>query len=163
MVPRAIWPLPSLEVATDAFATLGHRPEEMTKALKLLRAKLPPGALPDAHFPVIAATLRTAAVDIELTKVELLGGLATAVFERIAAVDGQVRGVFSSEAAAGYSRAIGRVVRVEEIQPVVNELLAANLIMRRGHGLYGVTDPFVQQIWREKRALCADPVLDAGS
>ena len=156
---RDAWPLPSLDVAADAFATLGYRPEELIKALKLLRAKLPPNASADEHFPVIAATLRTAAVDIELTKVELLGGLATAVFERIAAVDGQVRGVFSAEAAAGYSRAIGRVVRVEEIQPVVNELLAANLIMRRGHGLYGVTDPFVQQIWREKQALSSDPLL----
>ena len=156
---RCAWPMPSLDVATDAFATLGHRPEELIKALKLLRAKLPPHASADEHFPVIAATLRTAAVDVELTKVELLGGLATAVFERIAAVDGQVRGVFSAEAAGGYSRAIGRAVRVEEIQPVVNELLAANLIMRRGHGLYGVTDPFVQQIWREKQALSGDPLL----
>jgi len=157
------WPLPSLEVATGAFATLGHRPEELIKALKLLRAQLPPGADTDEHFPVIAATLRTAAVDIELTKVELLGGLATAVFERIAAVDGQTRGVFSAEAAADYSRAVGRQVRVEEIQPVVNDLLAANLIMRRGHGLYGVTDPFVQEIWRERRALTADvePVGEA--
>ena len=26
-------------------------------------------------------------------------------------------------------------------------------VMRRGHGLYGLTDPFVQEIWRERRAL----------
>ena len=44
-------------------------------------------------------------------------------------------------------------MRVEEIQPVANELLAANLIIRRGHGLYGVTDPFVQEIWRERQAM----------
>jgi len=50
-------------------------------------------------------------------------------------------------------KAIARDVRVEGIQPVVNDLLAANLIMRRGHGLYGVTDPFVQKIGREKKAL----------
>ena len=149
------WPLPSVEIATRAFASLGHRPEEMIKALKLLRSQLPPGADPDVHFPVIAATLRTAAVDTELTKVELLGGLATAVFERIAAVDGHARGVYSAAAVETYSRDVGRRVRVEEIQPVVNDLLAANLIMRRGHGLYGVTDPFVQQIWRERRALGA--------
>ena len=149
------WPLPSLEVASDAFATLGHRPEEMIRALELLRSQLPPGADPNAHLPVIAATLRTAAVDLELVKVELLGPLATAVFARIAAVDGHTRGVFSRDAAAEYSRAIGREVRIEEIQPVVNELLAANLVMRRGHGQYGVTDPFVQRIWREKQALTA--------
>jgi hypothetical protein len=44
-------------------------------------------------------------------------------------------------------------VRIEETQPAVNELLAANLIMRKGHGLYGITDPFVQAAWRERQAL----------
>ncbi|MOA48209.1 hypothetical protein D3C78_1709240 [compost metagenome] len=61
--------------------------------------------------------------------------------------------MFSSEAAGEYSTFVGREVRVEEIQPVANELLAANLIIRRGHGLYGVTDPFVQEIWRERQAM----------
>lgn len=145
--------LPSLAVATQAFATLGNRPEEMLKALRQLSRHLPPGADPDEHLPVIAATLRSTAADIELTKVEQLGGLATAIFERIAATDGDARGVFSAEAAANYTKAVGREVRVDEIQPVVNDLLAANLIMRRGHGMYGVTDPFVQEIWREQRAL----------
>jgi len=146
-------PLPSPAVATHAFATLGHRPEEMLKALRQLSRYLPPGANPDEHLPVIAATLRSSAADLELMKVEQLGGLATAVFERIAATEGDARGVFSSEAAADYTKAVGREVRVEEIQPAVNDLLAANLILRRGHGVYGVTDPFVQEIWREKKAL----------
>ena len=35
----------------------------------------------------------------------------------------------------------------------VNELMATNLIMRKGHGLYGITDPFVQQMWRERKAI----------
>jgi len=146
-------PLPSLAVAIQAFETLGNRPEEMLKALRQLSRHLPPGGNPDEHLPVIAATLRSTAADIELMKVEQLGGLATAIFERIASTDGDARGVFSAEAATEYARGIGREVRVEEIQPVVNDLLAANLIMRRGHGMYGVTDPFVQEIWREKKAL----------
>lgn len=146
-------PLPSLGVAIQAFGTLGSRPEEMLKALRQLSRHLPPGGNPDEHLPVIAATLRSTAADIELMKVEQLGGLATAIFERIASTDGGARGVFSAEAASDYTRSIGRDVRVEEVQPVVNDLLAANLIMRRGHGMYGVTDPFVQEIWREKRAL----------
>jgi len=146
-------PMPSLAVATQAFATLGNRPEEMLKALRQLSRHLPAGGNPDEHLPVIAATLRSTAADIELMKVEQLGGLATAIFERIASTDGDARGVFSAEAAADYGKAIGREVRVEEIQPLVNDLLAANLIMRRGHGMYGVTDPFVQEIWREKKAL----------
>jgi hypothetical protein len=145
-------PLPSPAVAVQAFTTLGSRPEELLRALRQL-SHLPPGAQPDEHLPVIAATLRSAAADVELMKVEQLGGLATAIFERIAAANGDARGVFSADAAADYTKAIGKDVRVDEIQPVVNELLAANLIMRRGHGMYGVTDPFVQEIWREKKAL----------
>jgi hypothetical protein len=146
-------PLPSVAVAIQSFGTLGNRPEEMFKALRQLNRYLPPGGHPDEHLPVIAATLRSTAADIELMQVEQLGGPATAIFERIASTDGDARGVFSAEAAADYAKAIGRDVRVEEIQPMVNDLLAANLIMRRGHGVYGVTDPFVQEIWREKKAL----------
>lgn len=153
LAQEGVTTLPSVAVATQAFTTLGNRPEELLKALRQLNWHLPAGADPDQHLPVIAATLRSTAADIELMKVEQLGSLATAIFERIAGTDGDTRGVFSSEAAADYTKAIGREVRVEEVQPVVNELLAANLIMRRGHGMYGVTDPFVQEIWREKRLL----------
>lgn len=144
--------LPSLPVAIASFATLGNRPEEMIKAIRQVQ-HIPAGSNPDEHFPVIAATLRSAAADIELAKVEQLGGLATAIFERVAAADGDVKGMFSNDAAAVYTSVLGREVKVEEIQPVVNELMAANIIMRRGHGLYLVTDPFVQGIWRERKKL----------
>lgn len=144
---------PSLDVAVKAFQTLGNRPEEMIKALRQLHFHLPPGSNPDEHLPVIANTLRSAAADIELMKLEQLGGLATAIFDRIASAEGDARGLFSADAAAAYSKAIGREVKVEEAQPVVNELMATNLIMRKGHGLYGITDPFVQEMWRERRAI----------
>ena len=65
-------------------------------------------------------------------------------------MEGDAKGVFAVDSAAEYSKAIGRPVRIDEIQPVVNQLMAANIIMRRGHGQYGITDPFVQDIWREK-------------
>lgn len=147
-IPR----LPARDVAIAGFDTLGNRPEELIKAIRQLQ-HIPEGSDPDAMFPVIAATLRSTAADIELAKVEQIGSLAMAIFERIAAVDGDARGIFSNDAAADYTRAVGRDVRVEEIQPVVNDLLDANVIMRRGHGLYGITDPFVQEIWREKKRL----------
>jgi hypothetical protein len=149
--------MPSLVAATDAFKVVGNRPEELVKALRLLRMQLPRGGDSDAHLAVIAATLRTTAADAELTRLEQLGGLAGAIFERIATADGGTRGLFSTEAAAEYSRALGREVRVDEIQPVVNELLAANLIMRRSHGVYGITDPFVQDTWVEKKRLTETP------
>jgi hypothetical protein len=144
---------PSLKVATEAFRTLGARPEEMLRALRELRALMPGGGNPDEFLPVIAGTLRSTAADVELMKVEQLGGLATAVFERIAGVDGDAKGLFSAEALTGYAQVLCREVRADEVQAVLNELMAANVVMRRGHGLYGLTDPFVQEIWRERRAL----------
>ncbi len=143
--------LPSDESAWTSFQTLGHRPEEFLRALGQLRLCASSGLAPDQLLPVIAATLRGSAADLELLKVEQLGGLATAIFDRVARSDGPARGIFSAEAALSYGEAIGREVRVEEIQPVVNELLAANVLMRLGHGLYGVTDPFVQEIWLERQ------------
>jgi hypothetical protein len=144
-------PLPSEAAAWSSFQSLGHRPEEFLRALGQLRSSAGSGLAPDQLMPVIAATLRGSAADLELLKVEQIGWLATAIFDRVARSDGPARGIFSAEAAAAYGDAIGREVRVEEIQPVVNELLGANVLMRRGHGLYGVTDPFVQEIWRERQ------------
>jgi hypothetical protein len=145
-------PLPSEEVAWEAFQTLGHRPEEFLRALGQLQASSSSSGLePDQLLPVIAATLRGTAADLELQKVEQLGGLAMAIFDRVALEVGPAKGLFSAEAAAAYGEAIGREVRVEVIQPVVNELLGDNVLMRLGHGLYGVADPFVQEIWRERR------------
>ncbi len=145
--------LPSRRVANTAFRTLGNRPEEMLKALRQLQMHLPAGGDPDTYLPVIAATLRTITADIELAKLEQLGALATAIFERVASADGDAKGMFSTEAAIAYSKTLGREVKVEEIQPMVNDLMDANLIMRRGHGLYGITDPFVQETWHERQKL----------
>ncbi|MES2076421.1 MAG: ATP-binding protein [Pseudomonadota bacterium] len=145
--------VPSHDAALAAFRVVGHRPEELMKALRQVQLHTPAGANPDHYLPVVAATLRAAVADIELAKVEQLGLLATAIFEKVAATDGDATGVFSVEAAADYGKLLGREVKVEEIQPVVNELVAANILMRRGHGQYGVADPAVQETWREKRRL----------
>lgn len=145
--------LPSPIAALDAFRTLGNRPEELLRALRQLQTLAPSSGDIDTTLAIIAATLRTSMADIELAKVEQLGGLAIAIFERIASTDGEARRIFSVEAAAEYGKALGRDVKVEEIQPVVNALTESNLVMRRGHGLYGITDPFVQAAWREKHAI----------
>lgn len=145
--------LPSLEVAADSFKTLGNRPEEFIRALKQLSVSLPQGGDPDQYFPVIAATIRSMAAEVELNKVEEMGGLAKAIFEKVAGTDGDARGLFTAAAAEEYSKILGREVKIEEVQPVANQLLDANIIMRRGHGHYCVTDPFVQEVWKERQRL----------
>ena len=148
-----ITPLPSLDGAVACFKILGNRPEELRQALMQMHANASSGIEPDALLPVIANTLRSKAVDIELSKVERMGSLALAIFSRVARADDLARGLFSAEAAAAYAEAVGREVRIDEIQPVVNELLAENILMRRSHGHYDVADPYVKEIWREHQAL----------
>lgn len=149
--------LPSVEAATNAFKVVGNRPEELIKALRILQTQSSARTNPDAQLAVIAATLRTSAADAELMRLDQLGGLATAIFDRIATAAENSRGLFSADAAADYSRVVGREVRIDEIQPAVNELLSANLIMRRSHGVYGITDPFVQETWLERKQLTQPP------
>ena len=148
-----ITPLPSLDGAVACFETLGSRPEELRQALRQMHANASSEIEPDQLLPVIANTLRSRAVDVEISKMERIGSLALAVFSRVARADGPARGLFSAEAVAAYTKAIGREVRPEEVQPVVNDLLAENILMRPSHGRYDITDPYVKEIWRERQAL----------
>lgn len=143
--------VPSLAVASQAFDMLGRRPEEMMRALRQLQQHDPQDA--DRYLPVIAATLKAAAADVELRKVEDLGTLAAAVFDRVASATGDATGLFASDALDAYGKATSRDVTSDQIQRIVEELRNANLIMRKGHGIYAVTDPFVQLAWRENKAL----------
>ncbi len=144
--------LPSIEVALEAFKILGHRPEQMLRAFLMMKNTLPEGVSPDVILPVIAATLRITAADIEFNKIEEMGGLARAVFDRIAnQVDS--KGVYSKEATLEYAAQLGRDVSVEELQPVINGLLASNLVMRTGHGAYSVTDPYFKELWNDKKVV----------
>lgn len=144
-------PLPSPEATTQAFRVLGHRPEELRKALRLTLGQA--GADPDAVLPVVARTLRSAAADVELSRVEALGALAVAVFARIAEADPAARRLYAADALAAYTQALGREVRAEEVQKVVQALVEANLALRRGHGQYEVADPYVQVAVAQRRAL----------
>ena len=153
MGDAGITPLPSLDGAVACFEILGNRPEEIQQALRQMHANASLGLEPDKLLSVVANTLRSKAVDVELGKVERMGGLALAVFSRVARADDLARGLFSAAAAADYAKAVGREVRIDEIQPVVNELLAENILMRPSHGHYEVTDPYVKEIWRERQAL----------
>lgn len=150
--------LPSAEVTEAAFRSMGSRPEELMKALNVLRS-LPPGALPDEHLPTIAQSLGAAAADVELQKVEAMGPLAEAVFSRICSIGGDVKGVFTGEALKAYAAQIGREVTAQEVQGIIGAMTSANLLMRVKHGHYGVTDPFVEKAWMNR--LQADQLLRA--
>lgn len=141
--------LPSAEVTEAAFRSMGSRPEELMKALNVLRS-LPPDALPDAHLPTIAQSLGAAAADVELQKVEAMGPLAEAVFSRICSIGGDVKGVFTGEALKAYAAQIGREVTAQEVQGIIGTMTSANLLMRVKHGHYGVTDPFVEKAWMNR-------------
>jgi hypothetical protein len=145
--------VPSLAVATGAFNTLGRRPEELMRALRQLQQQDPAEA--DRYLPVIASTLKGAAADVELRKVEDLGVLAVAVFDRVARADGDATGLFAADALADYKQLVGRDVTADQVQRVAEELRDANVMMRKGHGIYAVTDPFVQGAWRERKAAVA--------
>ena len=151
--------LPSLPVATAAFNLLGRRPEELIRALRQLQREDPAEA--DRLLPVIAATLKGAAADVELRKLEDLGVLAGAIFDRVARVEGDASGLFTTDALAEYTATVGREVTADQVQRVSEELRDANLIVRKGHGTYAVTDPFVQQAWRERKML-AGPLPTPG-
>lgn len=142
--------VPKLAVAAAAFETLGHRPEELIRALRMVQQY--DAAQVDAFFPVIALTLKTAAADVELRKIEDLGLLAMAVFERVAAEEDGVRGLFSADSIAAYSTAVGHEVTTDQVQRVADDLRNANLIMRKSHGMYCATDPFVRAAWLAHKA-----------
>jgi len=142
--------VPSLAVAAAAFATLDHRPEELLRALRMVQQYVDTQV--DTFFPVIALTLKTAAADVELRKIEDLGLLAMAVFERVAAAEEGARGLFSAESVSAYSAVVGHEVTTDQVQRVADDLRSANIIMRKSHGMYCVTDPFVRQAWLAHKA-----------
>lgn len=150
--------LPSADVAEAAFRSMGSRPEELMKALNVLRS-LPPDALPDEHLPTIAQSLSASTADVELQKVEAMGPLAEAVFARICSIGGDVKGVFTAEALKAYAAQIGRDATAQEVQSIIGMMTSANLLMRVKHGHYGVTDPFVEKAWLNR--LQADQLLRA--
>lgn len=137
--------VPSLAVAVAAFETLGHRPEELLRALRMVQQYV--AGQVDTFFPVIALTLKSASADVELRKIEDLGLLAMAVFECVVAAEDGVRGLFSADSVAAYGAVVGHEVTTDQVQRVADELRNANIIMRKSHGMYCVTDPFVRRAW----------------
>jgi hypothetical protein len=144
---------PSPDVAWAGFQAMGHRPEELLKALVQLQTAPSP---PELAFPIICATLASVAADRELQAVQDFGPLGQAVFARIAqGGESGVGGVFGDEALRAYAQATGAPTPASQVQNLVERLINANLIARPGHGIYTVADPFVRQVWLERRKFLA--------
>lgn len=139
--------LPSAEIAVKGFRVMGNRPEEMGKALIELQRQFgqQDGASPNQLYTSICQTRASAAAEIEIAAIEGFGLLGSAIFSRIA--NGRSSGLFSSDALAEYAQRTGMSVDVPQVQNTADKMIAANLIMRMGHGVYDVSDPFVRDAW----------------
>jgi hypothetical protein len=144
--------IPTLPTAVQAFQELGHRPEELLKALNALRES--PSEIPaDTQLPIIARTLRRAAADVEITRVEGMGDLVVAVFNRICMNDRPASGFYTADTYKALAAEVGVPVSQSAVQNALLALTDANLVMALGKGLYDATDPFVKNAWREERGL----------
>ena len=143
--------LPSLEVTFSGFQTMGNRPEELLKALVQLQSMT---ISADQAFPIICATLASAAADCELHALEEFGQLGEALFTRIASgsTDGVSR-LYGAESLDFFSKSVNATVEAPQVQNLVEKMIAANLITRSGHGLYIVADPFVREVWLRRKSL----------
>jgi hypothetical protein len=134
---------PSLDVAFECFTRLGQRPEELTKALIALQ-NMPLFSNADQDLRAITEGVRQSAAAVELARVEDLGPLAQAVFNYVCDEGGHgVKKLYAAPTLEAYGRVLGRPVAPEEVQKVAVLLLDENILARDGHGIYGVSDPFV--------------------
>lgn len=144
---------PSLAAAFDSFQRLGRRPEELMKALLALQA-MAVGQDPDADLRAITEAVRQSAAVQDLARLDQLGLVAQMVFARVVREGGSgVRGLFSEASLEEYSASLGRRVGLEEIQPATSALLDANLLARDGHGIYGISDPFVGEAFLSRQTV----------
>lgn len=136
---------PPLEAAFECFQRLGRRPEELMRVLLALQ-NMPDGQNVEADLRAITEGVRLNAAAQDLARLEELGPLAVAIFGRIARGGGNgVKGLYSEATLDEYANEVGRKVGAEEVQRAAKALLDANLLARDGHGIYGISDPFVSE------------------
>ncbi len=145
--------MPTLAVAFDCFVRLGRRPEELMKALSALQL-LPTFVDADQDLRAITEGVRQSAASVDLARLDELGPLALAVFAYVCREGGQgVKKLYSAATLDEYRAEIGRPVGAEEIQKVATALVDSNILARDGHGIYGVSDPFVAEAYGNRANL----------
>jgi len=142
--------MPTRDVAFECFVRLGRRPEELMKALFALQHS-PNFVDADQDLRAITEGVRQSAAGVDLARLDELGPLAQAVFGYVCKQGGQgVKKLFSAATLDEYSVEIGRQVGAEEIQKVATLLVDSNILARDGHGIYGVSDPFVAEAYTSR-------------
>lgn len=141
--------IPTHAVAVEAFARLGHRPEELLRALTLLGA-MPAGHDPDTALLATANALRIAISEREFSRLSDLGTLPSAVFARMAM---GANALFSDEAKSAYQVELGRRPSTSEIQTALNALVNASYVVRVGRGAYTCAHPMASKLWQERQLL----------
>lgn len=143
--------LPTTDVMWEGFLAVGQRPEELQNALAQLQTR---SEDPNFAFPIICATLASAAAETEIATLETLGALAVVIFDRIAqGEETGESGLFSADAMCAYAAHTGATVDTPQVQNMIDRMISANLIHRRSHGIYAVADLFVRQVWRQRKVL----------
>lgn len=141
---------PSQDVAFECFHRLGRRPEELMKALSALQ-QLPNFVNADQDLRAITEGVRQSAAGVDLARLDELGPLALAVFGYVCKQGEQgVKKLFSGATLDEYRNEVGRAVGVEEVQKTANLLVESNILARDGHGIYGVSDPFLAEAFRNR-------------
>lgn len=155
--------VPSVKAAFAGFRSMGSRPEELAKAVRQYQEEVAAGRGVDGDtaFATICATLATATAELDIQSIEDAGELAVLAFSRIAA--GQARGLYAAETLASFSESLGREISANDMTPAIDKLVAANLIIRKGHGNFDIADPFVKLVWlghmRMRQSLVGGSVL----
>lgn len=139
--------VPPLQAAFAGFRDMGSRPEELTKAVRQFQDEVAAGRAVDADraFATVCATLASAAAELDIQSIEDAGELAALAFSRIVA--GQARGLYAAETLAAFGESLRREISANDMTPAIDKLVAANLIVRKGHGNFDIADPFVKQVW----------------
>jgi len=138
---------PSREAAFECFARLGRRPEELMKALFALM-HLPTFEDANQDLRAITEGVRQSAASADLARLDELGPLALAIFGYVCRQGGQgVKRLFSAATLDTYQVEIGRAVGAEEVQKIATTLVDANMLVRDGHGIYSVSDPFLAEAY----------------
>src|SRR5450830_1737451 len=116
---------------------------DMLLALKAARDEI--------NLRPITEGVRQSAAAVDLARLDELGPLALAIFGYVCRQGGQsVKKVFSAATLDEYSAEVGRPVGAEEVQKMANQLVDSNILARDGHGIYGVSDPFLAEAYTSR-------------